>query len=82
MLIPGTMRWAPTMTAVGGRAVMRAVGRPRLSSSFAIAAPQRVPVPQVEVKMTAETPSFLRVAARSLPILTLSSMGMATPVVV
>ncbi len=55
MLTPGMMRRTPIIIAVGVKAVTRAVGRPTFSSSFATTAPQRVPVPQVDVKITAET---------------------------
>ena len=46
------MRVAPTFLAMETRLEMRTVGIPALSNSLAIVAPQRVPVPQVAVKIT------------------------------
>jgi hypothetical protein len=48
---------ARSILAVGTRAVMRTAGIPALSISFSSTAPQRVPVPQVEVTIAAETPA-------------------------
>ena len=47
-----TMRFDPTASATGTIAVTWATGIPALSSSTVIAAPLRVLVPQVEVKIT------------------------------
>ena len=44
-----------------------AVGMPRRSISLVIVAPQRVPVPQVEVRMTPCTLSAFRAAAMAFP---------------
>ncbi len=52
------MLLAPTDKAMELKALMWAMGMPSLSNSFETAAPQRVQVPQVEVRMTACTPSF------------------------
>lgn len=49
---PGTMRLAPTDRPMDTRLQMRTAGIPARSSSFTIVAPQRVPVPHVEVKIT------------------------------
>jgi hypothetical protein len=57
------------------------VGKPARSSSFAIAAPQRVLVPQVEVKMTASTPAARNFSAISRPMRWLLASVVATPVV-
>src|SRR5436189_6294497 len=57
-----TMRLAPTITATGVMVETCTVGRPARSSSLAIAAPQRVLVPQVEVRITASTPASLSLA--------------------
>ena len=46
------IRLAPTVVAMLVRVQMRTDAIPALSSSFTIVAPQRVPVPQVEVNMT------------------------------
>jgi hypothetical protein len=53
MPLVGTMRGAPTLLAIGTRLQRRAVGMPALSSSFVSVDPQRVPVPQVEVRIAA-----------------------------
>ena len=77
----GTMRLAPTITATGVMVETCTVGRPARSSSSAIAAPQRVLVPQVEVRMTASTPAARSFAAISRPIRWLCASVVATPVV-
>jgi hypothetical protein len=82
MLTPGIMRRTPIIIAVGVKAVTRAVGRPAFSSSLATTAPQRVPVPQVDVKITAETSCFLSSPAMLSPSFWHSSTVVATPVVV
>ena len=64
-----TIFWAgrillePTISATRATADKWAVGIPALSISFVSVAPQRVLVPQVEVRMTPETPSYLRFSA-------------------
>lgn len=63
----GTMRGAPTFSANETRLHNSAVGMPARSSSFASVDPQRVPVPQVEVRTAAWTPAFLSSAAHSIP---------------
>lgn len=50
-------RFEPTMSAIGVMVVTCAVGNPADSNSFVIAAPQRVLVPHVEVKITPSTPA-------------------------
>ena len=50
MLQPGIILLEPTIIATFVIAHMCAVGIPRRSSSLAIAAPQRVLLPQVEVR--------------------------------
>ena len=75
------MRLAPTITATGVIVETCTVGSPARSSSFAIAAPQRVLVPQVEVRMTPCTPAALSFAAISRPIRSLFASVVATPVV-
>jgi hypothetical protein len=79
---PGTILYAPTFSAVGTKEVIMAVAIPVPSISLLIAAPQRVPVPQVAVIMAAVTPSRFKSAARALPIFLATSMDIATPVVV
>ena len=77
----GTMRLAPTITATGVMVETCAVGRPARSSSFAIAAPQRVLVPQVEVRITASTPAARSCSAISRPMRSLWASVVATPTV-
>ncbi len=49
MLVPFTIRFEPTISAIGVILAICTTGIPILSISFTIAAPQRVLVPQVEV---------------------------------
>ncbi len=72
----------PTISATGTIVHTWAVGIPILSISFVSADPQRVLVPQVEVKITPSTPSFSKSAAIACPIFRAVSTGVATPVVV
>ena len=62
---PVIIRFEPTINATGVMVDTCAVGMPTLSNSTAIAAPQRVLVPQVEVKITPSTPSALSFLAIS-----------------
>ena len=75
------MRFAPIAVAVGGRAVMITAGIPCLSISFSSTAPQRVPVPQVAVRITPETLLVFSSAAIPLPILFEFAIVVPTPVV-
>jgi hypothetical protein len=74
--------YAPTISAVGTKGVITAVAMPAPSISLLIAAPQRVPVPQVAVSIAAVTPSRFKSTARALPMFLAISMDIATPVVV
>ena len=78
---PVMMRLEPTIFATGVMAHTWAVGMPTLSISFVSAAPQRVLVPQVEVRIPPETPAAFNSAAISLPIRREFSTVVATPVV-
>ena len=78
---PDRIRLAPVFADTETRLVTCTVGMPPLSSSFAIAAPQRVQVPQAEVRMTPSTPSSSSDAAMSRAILAAVSMGVPLPVV-
>jgi len=60
MATAGTILLAPTVLEIGTMLQMCTVKIPALSISFAIVAPQRVQVPQVELMMTASTPSLVR----------------------
>ncbi len=82
ILIPGTIRGDPTITATGVIVHICATGIPARSISLLNAAPQRVLVPQVEVKMTPSTPSALSSSPIALPILFEFSIVVATPAVV
>jgi len=78
------IRLAPTVVAILVRVQMSADAIPALSSSFTIVAPQRVPVPQVEVKMT-PTSSWMRLrisSAIALPKRLAFSTEVALPEVV
>ena len=71
----------PTVMATGVMAQMWAVGMPTLSISLASVAPQRVLVPQVDVRMTPDTPSALSSSAIFRPSFCTTSTIQATPVV-
>jgi hypothetical protein len=79
---PTTIRIEPIMEATGVIVHTWAVGMPILSNSFVIAAPQRVLDPQVEVKITALTPSALSCSAISFPNFCEFARLAATPAVV
>jgi hypothetical protein len=79
MLETGTIRVEPTIFATDGIEQMCAVGMPALSSSFVSAAPQRVLVPHVEVRIAAWTPWAFSSAAISRPILFTFSIMLAQP---
>lgn len=55
--IVGTILLAPTVKEIGTIVHICTTGIPALSISFTIVAPQRVQVPQVDVSITASTPS-------------------------
>lgn len=78
---PGMMRLAPTVNEIGTMEQTWAVGRPTRSSSLTIVAPQRVQVPQVDVRMTACTPTLIRVAAISSPKRFARATAVALPTV-
>ena len=60
MATAGIILFAPTVFEMGTMVQMCTVKIPVFSSSFAIVAPQRVHDPQVELMMTACTPSLRR----------------------
>ena len=76
------MRFAPTIFAIVGSAVMNTVGMPSLSNSLLSVDPQRVPVPQVPVRITALTSALRSSAAISCPNFTAVATGVSTPEVV
>ncbi len=63
----GTIRAAPTFSAIEVRLHSRAVGIPARSSSLLSVDPQRVPDPQVEVRIAAWTFALCSSAAHSTP---------------
>jgi len=81
MLETGIIRFEPTILATDMIEQIWAVGIPTRSNSFANAAPQRVLVPQVEVKITPETPSALSSLAIVCPIFLTFSTILAHPAV-
>ena len=62
--IAGTILLAPTVNEIGTTVQICTTGIPVLSISFTIVAPQRVHVPQVDVRITASTPA----ATKRVPI--------------
>lgn len=76
MATVGTILFAPTVKDMGTTVHIWATGRPALSISFTIVAPQRVQVPQVEVRITPSTPS----STNFLPISAANSLALATAV--
>ena len=60
MATVGTIRLAPTVNEMGTTVHMCTTGIPARAISLTIVAPQRVQVPQVEVRITAVTPSATR----------------------
>lgn len=79
---PRRVRFVPTMVAIVGKAVMKTVGMPARSISLLSVAPQRVPVPQVPVRITAWTPASRRRCPISWPNFAAVATGVELPVVV
>jgi hypothetical protein len=77
--LPSTVRFAPTIFATGSAAVICTVGMPAFSNSVVIAAPLRVLVPHVEVRMIASTPRAFAFAAISRPMRRVFESGLAKP---
>lgn len=77
----GTIRFAPTVREMGTIEHTWAVGSPARSSSLTIVAPQRVQVPQVEVRITACTPASFNRPAISSPKPRARSTEVALPTV-
>jgi hypothetical protein len=63
----GTIRLAPTVREMGTILHTWTVAIPFCSIAFVIVAPQRVSVPQVDVRMTASTPAPLNSSPIALP---------------
>ena len=79
MPLPNTMRLEPTIFAMGSAEVIWTVGMPAFSSSVVIAAPLRVLVPQVDVRITASIPSRFAFSAISRPMRRVLESGLANP---
>ncbi len=79
MPAPSTTRLDPTILAMGSAEVICTTGTPAFSSSVVIAAPLRVLVPQVEVRMTASIPSRLTLSAISRPSRRALERGLDSP---
>ena len=79
MPLPSTVRLAPTILATGNAAVICTVGMPAFSNSVVIAAPLRVLVPHVEVRMIASIPNCFAFAAISRPMRRVLESGFASP---
>lgn len=67
MPTPGTMRDTPMADAMDVMVHICATGMPNRSISLVIVAPQRVPVPQVDVRITPSTLSARKASAICLP---------------
>ncbi len=72
----GTILLAPTVNEIGSTVHICTTGIPVFSISFTIVAPQRVQVPQVEVRISACTPF----AISSSPIALAYFLALATAV--
>lgn len=79
MPVPLTSQRDPVLTATGTIVVTCATGMPTLSISCEIADPQRVLVPQVDVRITACTLALRSFAAIPRPISRAFAKGVATP---
>ena len=79
MPFPSTSRLAPTIFAMGNADVICTVGIPAFSNSVVIAAPLRVLVPHVEVRIIASIPSCFAFSAISRPIRRVLDNGFAKP---
>ncbi len=82
MATVGTILLAPTDCEIVVMVAIWTIGIPYLSISFTIVAPQRVQVPQVDVRITPSTPAFFNSAPISLPNLTALLTEVPVPVVV
>ncbi len=77
--MPRTVRFEPNILAMGRAAVICTVGMPAFSNSVVIAAPLRVLVPHVEVRMMASMPNCFALAAISRPMRRVLESGLAKP---
>ena len=77
----GTILFAPTACEIGTIEQTCATGIPKLSIVFAIVAPQRVHVPQLEVRMAAWIPSNFILCATSIANFFALATAVALPTV-
>lgn len=77
----GTIRLAPTVREMGTIEARCATGNPARSISLTSVAPQRVSVPQVEVRITPSTPADFNSAAIAFPNLSELATEVALPTV-
>lgn len=77
----GTIRLPPTVSEMGTMEQACTAVMPERSISLTIVAPQRVQVPQVEVRITACTPSATRTLAICCPYFLAFSTEVALPTV-
>jgi hypothetical protein len=77
----GTIRFAPTVLLIGTMVHICTTGNPARSISLTIAAPQRVQVPHVEVRITASTPAARRSSAMLRPYLAALATAVPFPTV-
>lgn len=82
MAIVGTIRFAPTDSEMVVIVAIWTIGMPYLSISLTIVAPQRVQVPQVEVRITPSTPASFNSLPISVPNFTALLTEVPVPVVV
>lgn len=82
MATAGTMRFAPTVFEIGTIVQMWTTGMPYDSIAFTIVAPQRVQVPQVEVRITASTPSSFNCLPMASPYFFELAIDVPLPTVV
>ncbi len=81
MAMVGTMRFAPTVFEMGTIEQAWTTAIPACSICLLIVAPQRVQVPQVEVRITAWTPSATRSFAISQPYFSALATDVPLPTV-
>ena len=77
----GTILLAPIVSDIGTTVHIWTTGIPALSISLTIVAPQRVQVPQVDVSITAPTPSSTNFLEKSSPKLFAFPTDVPVPVV-
>ena len=82
MAIAGIILFAPTVSDIGVTVHICTTGSPARSISLTIVAPQRVQVPQVDVRRIASTPSAINLLAISSANFLAEATAVPLPVVV